>query len=71
MDREGNIIENNININERIKEYNKMNPIINGVRHSLSEWSQIYNINLSTIKYRIKNGWNVIEAITKRPQGGE
>lgn len=71
IDLEGNIIENNININERIKEYNKMNPVINGVRHSLSEWSQIYNINLSTIKYRIKNGWNVIEAITKRPQGGE
>lgn len=69
LDQNGNIIENNIDIESRIDEYNKANPIINGERHSISEWSKIYNIKPNTIRYRIRNGWDVIKAITTPPKG--
>lgn len=64
LDIYGNIIENNIDIEERIKEYNYHNPLINGERHSITEWSKIYGITRQTVMNRIKKGMNVIEAIT-------
>ena len=37
-------VKNNIDIDERISEYNKRNPIINGIRHDIPTWCNIYNI---------------------------
>lgn len=70
LDFNGDIIQNNINIEERIQEYNKRNPIINGIRHDIPTWGQIYNIKPATINYRLRQGWNVIDAITI-PTGGK
>lgn len=64
LDLYGNIIENNISIQDRINEYNLHNPLINGERHSISEWSKIYHITRQTIMKRINNGMDVVEAIT-------
>ena len=64
LDIYGNIIENKISIEDKIKEYNLKNPEINGIRHSISEWCKIYNISTTCYYYRIKQGYNQIEAIT-------
>lgn len=64
LDIYGNIIENNIDIEQRIHEYNENNPIINGERHNISEWCKIYNISYNSYRNRIKNGMSVVEAIT-------
>ena len=64
IDIYGNIIENNISIEDKIKEYNKRNPIINGIRHNIPEWCKIYNIKPATVNYRIRNGVDPIQAIT-------
>lgn len=64
LDIYGNIIENSINIEQKIEEYNSDNPVINGERHSVSEWCKIYNISRNSYYKRIKNGMSVVEAIT-------
>lgn len=56
IDIYGNIIENNITIEEKIKEYNRRNPIINGIRHNIPEWCKIYKINPTTVNTRIRKG---------------
>jgi len=37
---------------------------INGITKNLTEWSEIYGIKRDTVKCRLKNGWNVIDALT-------
>lgn len=37
---------------------------INGVTHTVAEWSRIYNINRNYIYIRVQRGWNWIDAIT-------
>ena len=64
LNLDGNIIENNINIEEKIKEYNETNPIINGEQHNLTEWLKIYNLSRTSYYKRRKKGMSVIEAIT-------
>lgn len=64
IDLHGNIIENAIDIEDRIEEYNKYNPIIDGERHNLTEWCKIYNISMTSVNQRIKKGMSVVEAIT-------
>ena len=64
IDEDGNIIENSIPIAEKIAEYNRTHPEINGERHSIIEWCNIYDITKSTYYYRIKQGMTPIEAIT-------
>lgn len=64
IDIYGNIIENNISIEEKIKEYNRKNPIINGIRHSIPEWCKIYNMQPTTVNSRIRRGVDPIKAIT-------
>ena len=64
IDLYGNIIENNIDIDTRIEEYNLANPYINGERHNIKEWCKIYNITTNSYYNRIKNGMGVVEAIT-------
>lgn len=64
LDIYGNIIENNISIQSKIDEYNNKNPVINGIRHNIPEWCDIYNIKRTTVYDRIKKGMDVVEAIT-------
>ena len=72
IDLYGNIIENNILIEDLIKEYNRTNPLINGERHNIKEWCNIYKITPVSFYSRIKKGMNVVEAITTptRKKGG-
>lgn len=63
IDHNGNIIENNINIEQRIKEYNNQYPLINGERHSIAEWCKLYKITRQTISNRIKKGMTAADAI--------
>ena len=70
IDKDGNIVDNGISIEEKINEYNLSNPIINGVRHSISEWCQIYNISKNSYYYRLKKGMTPEEAITMPKKGG-
>lgn len=69
IDINGDIIENNVNINEKLNQYIKRNPIINGEQHSISEWSKIYNISIAIINARIRNGWDSVKAITTPVKG--
>lgn len=64
LDLYGNIIENSISIEDKIEEYNRTNPCINGIRHTITDWCKIYNITKPTYYYRIKQGMTPIEAIT-------
>lgn len=64
IDEDGNIIENAIPIEEKIIEYNRLNPEINGERHTITDWCKIYNITKQTYYYRIKQGMTPVEAIT-------
>ena len=69
LDLYGNIIENNIDIDERISEYNKRNPIIDGIRHDIPTWCNIYHIKQATVNARIRRGWSSINAITTPVKG--
>lgn len=53
IDYNGNILENAIDIDNRIQKYNNQYPEIEGERHSISEWCQIYNVTRQTIVRRI------------------
>lgn len=64
LNEDGDIIENNISIQEKIKDYNEKNPLINGERHNITEWCNIYGISKNSYYKRIKNGMGVVEAIT-------
>lgn len=66
MDEYGDIIENKNcpSVEEKVEEYDRTNPVINGERHSITEWCKIYNISTNSYYKRIKNGMSVIEAIT-------
>lgn len=65
IDIYGNIIDiSELTIDDVIKEYEKRNPIINGVRHSIPEWCEIYNIKPATVNARIRKGMSSIDAIT-------
>ena len=64
LDLYGNIIENCFSIEDKIKEYNRVNPCINGERHTITDWCKKYNITTQTYYYRIKQGMTPIEAIT-------
>ena len=64
VDENGNIIETFKTIEERIKEYNETNPLINGERHNITEWCSIFKISKNCYYYRRKKGMGVIEALT-------
>ena len=41
---------------------------INGVTHSITEWSRIYNMNPETIRHRVVNEhWDILTALTTPP----
>lgn len=64
LDEKGNIIENGQDIDKLIFQYKESHPLINGERHTISEWCKIYNITRNTVYNRMKKGMNLIEAIT-------
>lgn len=64
LDENGDIIENNISVAERIEQYNKTNPLINGERHNIKEWCSIYGISTNSFYKRIQKGMDVVTAIT-------
>lgn len=37
---------------------------LNGETHNITEWSEITGINRDTIRWRLKNGWTVEQALT-------
>lgn len=64
IDENGDIIENNLLIQDLIDDYNLKNPIINGIRHNIKEWCEIYKISSTSVYKRMEKGMSVIEAIT-------
>lgn len=64
IDENGNIIDNGISIEEKIIEYNRTNPEINGERHNITDWCKIFNITTQTYYYRLKQGYDIITALT-------
>ena len=64
LDDNNEIIPNEIDLEEKINEYNRENPIIEDEQHSIIEWCKIYNISKASFYKRIKNGMSVIEALT-------
>lgn len=64
LDLNGNIIECEKTVEDRINEYNDCNPVINGERHSITEWCSIYNISRNAYYKRKKMGMTSIEALT-------
>lgn len=67
LDNDGNIIEynNKLTVDIVTFNYNQKNPMINGERHNIKEWCQIFNITPTTVYQRIKKGMTIEEAITK------
>lgn len=63
VDPYGNIILNNIDIDQKIQEYNKKYPLINGERRSISEWCAIYGIKTATYYARIRKGQTPAQAL--------
>lgn len=64
LDENGDIVETEKTIEERIEEYNMTNPLINGERHTISEWCNIFGIAKTCFYYRRKKGMGVVEALT-------
>lgn len=70
IDKNNNIIEtiNTPTLEERLEQYNLTNPEINGERHNIKEWCEIYNLSRTSYYKRLKKGMSVIQAITT-PKG--
>lgn len=64
LDENGDIIETNKTIENRLEEYDSINPLINGERHTISEWCNIFNISRTSFYYRRKKGMGIVEALT-------
>ena len=64
LDENGDIVETEKTIEERIEEYNMTNPLINGERHTISEWCNTFGIAKTCFYYRRKKGMGVVEALT-------
>lgn len=63
-----NIIFNSIE--DKIKEYNNTNPLINGERHNIKEWCKIFNISTNSFYKRKNKGIDTISALTMPKKGG-
>lgn len=73
IDNDGDYSPNNCRwVNNTQQQNNKRNNrtcTIQGVTKTLSEWSEIYHINLHTIYGRLRNGWDIVKAITQPSKG--
>ena len=54
--------QSNHRTNNRVIEYN-------GIKHTLSEWCETYNINPVTFSDRLKRGWTLEQALTISTKG--
>ena len=63
IDFNGDILETEKTIEDRLEEYNLTNPLIDGERHSITEWCSILGISKSAFYYRRKQGMGVVEAL--------
>lgn len=63
LDPYGNIILNQVDIDNKILEYDKKYPNIRGERKSVSEWCALYNIKTATYYYRIRHGQSPSQAL--------
>jgi len=43
---------------------NNINYIIDGEKHTITEWARVFRININTVKKRIKLGWGIKDALT-------
>ena len=59
----GDIIETAKTIEDRLEEYNLTNPMINGERHTITEWCSVLGISKTTYYYRRKQGMGIVEAL--------
>lgn len=60
-------------VNNKQQQNNKENNFyvcLDGITKTMSEWAELYNINLHTIYGRLRNGWDIEDAI-KRPSKGK
>ena len=62
----GQIIECDVTIQERLEEYDRKNPVIDGERHNIPEWCEIYGISRTTYYNRINEGMDPITALTTK-----
>lgn len=69
IDFQGNIINNNYDIDELKQTYNKTHPLINGERKTVTEWCRYFNISRQSVYKRIENGMDIIQAITMPKKG--
>lgn len=70
LDENNEIVEPTLTVQEVIEEYNRTNPIINGERHSITEWLKIIGLSKPSYYARIKKGMTPIEALTKPKKKG-
>jgi len=70
IDNYGNIIDFIPSIEDKIKEYNNTNPLINGERHNIKEWCKIFNISTNSFYKRKNKGMDTISALTMPKKGG-
>lgn len=66
----GNIIENSINIEELIENYNKKYLFFNGERKTISEWARDYGICRQTLSKKIKDGFSLEEILSSLSRKG-
>lgn len=63
IDQNGDIIETEKTIEDRLAEYDSTNPEIKGERHSITEWCSILGITRGAFYYRRKKGMGVVESL--------
>ena len=66
IDEYGELVEipNTPTLEEKLEEFNERNPVINGERHNIREWCEIYNITPASYYKRKRHGMTTIEALT-------
>lgn len=60
-------------VNMKTQSNNKRNNRVvkyNGQSHTISEWSELTGIRKETLLYRINAGWDIHEAMTRKPIRG-
>lgn len=68
IDNNGNYEPNNCQwVSRKVQNRNTRktkNVTINNITYCLKDWADIYNINYTTLLYRIRRGWDEVRAVT-------